>query len=218
MLICGCSNGRLRCSDASAPAQTGAVAGYTLEISSAFHAGGRPMSASGNHQQTNGNGAHAIGQGLHRPGAARAVDCEAPRGGRAQRRQQHEPDALCAQRDDHRRDGVCGAGGEGGAGVCARRDCGGADDYPGQYQPPGAGADGDRRGIAVQDQRQHRQLGDGVERGRGAAQAAHGRPLRGGHGDGPVDRRRHSHDPRADPAPLAGADWARCRSTRRWRG
>ncbi len=41
----------------------------------------------------------------------------------------------------------------------------GTDDSPGQHQPSGVGADGDRRRFAVQDQCEHRQLGAVVERG-----------------------------------------------------
>ena len=41
---------------------------------------------------------------------------------------------------------------------------------------------------------------------RGAAEAAHGGPLRRGYGDGPVDGRRYSDDSRADSAAFAGAD------------
>ena len=48
-------------------------------------------------------------------------------------------------------------------------------------------------GIAAttQDQRQHRQLGRHQQHRRRAGKAAHGRPLRRRHGDGPLDRRRH---------------------------
>jgi tetratricopeptide (TPR) repeat protein len=42
-----------------------------------------------------------------------------------------------------------------------------------------------------------------LEHRRRAAQAAHRRPLRRRHGDGPLHRRRHSDDSRGDPAPLA---------------
>ena len=60
--------------------------------------------------------------------------------------------------------------------------------------------------VPGEGQRQHRQLGRLlVDRG-GGREADLGHPVGRRHGHGPVDRPRHPHHPRVDPAQLAGAD------------
>ena len=100
----------------------------------------------------------------------------------------------------------------------ARRSGARAHDHPRQHQPSRAGAHGHRRGLAVQDQRQHRQLRRHLQHRRGTEEAAHLRALRRRHGDGPLHRRRHPRDPRSHPARTRPCPSAPCRSTRRSRG
>ncbi len=57
-----------------------------------------------------------------------------------------------------------------------------------KVHPPGGWSRWHRHRRPLQDQRQHRQLGRHQQRRRRAGKAAHGRPLRRRHGDGPVDR------------------------------
>ncbi len=59
--------------------------------------------------------------------------------------------------------------------------------------------------VALQDQRQHRQLRRHFQRGRGAEEAAHRRSLRRRHRHGSLHRRRNPHHPRSHPPPLARA-------------
>ncbi len=101
---------------------------------------------------------------------------------------------------------------------CAARSPRGRAIIPANMQPPRARADDHRPQLPGEDQRQHRQLApsrssieEEVEKLRWAI--ALGRR----HGHGPVDRQRHPRDARGDPAQLAGARSARCRSTRRSR-
>ena len=62
-------------------------------------------------------------------------------------------------------------------------------------------------GIAfMQDQLEHRELGDDLAHRRRAEEAASLGALRRGHGDGPVDRRRHPHDSQSDHRSFARAD------------
>ncbi len=63
-----------------------------------------------------------------------------------------------------------------------------------------AGAHGDRRRGEVQDQLQHRQLLHHFQHRPGTGKAAHLGPLRRGHGDGPLHRRRHPRNSRGDSA------------------
>ena len=91
-------------------------------------------------------------------------------------------------------------------GVRARRGGGRTRHHPGEHQSPGVRADDHRPQLPGEDQRQHRQLRGHLVHGRGGRQDGVGDPLGCGHGDGPVHRAQHPHDPRMDPAQLPGAD------------
>ena len=91
-------------------------------------------------------------------------------------------------------------------GIRAQRDRPRPRDHSGQHQSPGARAGDHRPQLPGQDQRQHRQLGGDLRRGRGGREAGLGDPLGRRHGDGPVDRPQHPQHPRLDHAQLAGAD------------
>ena len=92
------------------------------------------------------------------------------------------------------------------AGVRALRDRARARHHPGQHQPSRAGADGDRPQLPGQDQRQYRQFGRDLGRGRGGREAGLGDPLGRRHGHGSLHRPQHPQHPLLDPAQLAGAD------------
>ncbi len=90
--------------------------------------------------------------------------------------------------------------------VRARRSGARTRHHPGQHQPPGARADGDRPQLPGEDQRQHRQLRRRFQHRGGGGEAGVGDPLGRRHGDGPVDRPEHPHHARLDHPQLAGAD------------
>ena len=75
-----------------------------------------------------------------------------------------------------------------------------------EHLEAGAGADGDRHQVQVQDQRQHRQLGRHLRHRERAGQAQDGRRSGRRHGDGPLDRRQHRRDPPRDHRRQPGAD------------
>ncbi len=103
--------------------------------------------------------------------AARAVDRETPRGGGAHRRSECLPDALRPPGPHHRGDGVCRQAGGTGCRAYPRRNRCRAPNHPCEHQPSRVGADGDRGGVPLQDQRQHRQLRGHLEHRRGTRQA-----------------------------------------------
>ena len=103
---------------------------------------------------------HERQQRTQRSPAARGVDCQ-PQG--QQHGRQFLPDALCPPGRDHRRDGVHRPPRKACAGTGARRSGPRPHDHSRQHQSSRTGADVHRRGLAVQDQRQHRQLGGHLE-------------------------------------------------------
>ena len=179
------------------------IAAYTHSITAAV---GRPSGVQANEHKrkwSRERQRRSRQQWIRRPQATRRVDRKAQGRGRAHRRLEHEPDALRAQGPRHRGDGLRRAPRERGARIHPRRDRARHHDHPREHQPPRARADVHRRQFALQDQREHRQLRDRLQRRRGATQAAHRRSLRRRHRDGPLHRRRHPDDPRGHPAPLA---------------
>ena len=117
-----------------------------------------------------------------------------------------DADALREEGRDHARDGVRRDPRRRGAGARARRDRPGPGDPPGQHQPSGIGADGDRPEVPRQDQRQHRQLRRHLHDRRGSREDDLGDAVGRRHGHGPLDRPKHPRDAGVDPAQLAGAD------------
>ena len=163
-----------------------------------------------------------------------------PRASR-QARAERQPDALCAARNHHARDGICRDPRESGPRsrdrkprprrrklrrrhprfrhprIRPRRSGAGPRDHPRQHQSPRNRADGDRPQLPGQDQRQYRQLGGRQRRRRGSRQDGVVDPLGRGHGDGPVDRPQHPRHARMDHPQHRPCRSAPCRSTRRWR-
>ena len=103
------------------------------------------------------------------------------------------------------------------AGIRARRSGAGPGDHSGEHQSSGTGADDHRPQFPGEDQREHRELGGGIEHRGGGGEDALGDQMGRGHGDGSFDREKHPRDAGMDYSELARCRSARCRFTRRWR-
>ena len=136
-----------------------------------------------------------------------------PSGGRARARSDaparpwsRHAAALRAQARDHAGDGVHRDSRRLRAGVRAIRGRARPGHHPGEHQPPRARADDHRPAFRGEDQRQHRQLRRQLVDRRGSREAALGDAVGRRHGDGLVDRARHSRDARVDHPQLRGPD------------
>ena len=139
-------------------------------------------------------------------GVARRMDREACSGDE-RRREKRFADALRAPGRHHRGDGVRREARKARRrSWCAAKWRAAAPSFPPTSIIAIARADGHRRRLQVQDQREHRQFRDHLEHRRRTRKAASRRALRLRHGDGPFHRRRHSHDSQGDHRRLARAD------------
>ena len=130
--------------------------------------------------------------------------------------QTYDPTRSRPRRPDHAGNGVRRPPGAAGAGSGSATKWPGAAGHPGQQGPPGQAAPADGIGIAART-KINANIGNSAvtsDIAVRAGEAPRGGPLRGRHGDGPLDRRGHRRHPPADHRGRAACRSAPCRSTR----